>query len=272
MRIIIALFATLMVLAACATPTAMLPANATVTGTVTYTVDATLPADATVTVELIDLTLQPAPGDSPTIDPAAAVGRQQIATNGSPAPFAFEIGYSPAAIDRTHQYGVSARIADAAGTVLFASTAYVPAITNGAATQDILVTVAPVTASDAAAATSPLTAATWEAFLINDGKGALVNVINVPVTARFGIDGTVTGSGGCNDYTASYMVDAGAIKFGPIAVTQKACSEPAGIMEQESQYFAALTLAVAYQVQNDTLLELEDGTGESAVQFSLMNE
>lgn len=269
------LLAVLLVLVACDAPGATLPENATVTGSVTYAPGLTLPADATVTVELIDLTLQPAPGAGATIDPAAAVGEQQIATNGNQAPFAFEIGYQPDAIDQTHQYGVSARIADAKGTVLFASTAYVPAITDGAGTNDLLVAVAPIAESPTAAgagAASDLAGTVWEAFLINDGKGALIDVMNVAITARFGADGVVSGSGGCNEYTAPYTVTAGAIQFGALAATKKTCSEPAGVMAQESQYFAALASAVSYQIQADELLEMENAAGESDVQFKLIRE
>ena len=270
------LLAVLLVLVGCAAPGALQPADGAVTGSVTYAPGPTLPADATVTVELVDLTLQPAPGDSATIDPAAAVGQQQIATNGNQAPFAFEIGYQPDAIDQTHQYGVSARITDGNGTVLFVSDAYVPAVTDGAGTTELLVTVVPV-AAVAPAETAPTTGAdlvgtVWEAFLINDGKGALVNVMNVAVTASFAADGTVTGSGGCNDYTAPYTAGASTLQIGPIAATKKTCSEPAGVMAQESQYFAALAAAVSYQLQADEFLEMENATGESAVQFKLIRE
>jgi putative lipoprotein len=270
-----ALLTVIFILVACAAPGATLPGNATVTGSVTYAPGLTLPADATVTVELIDLTLQPAPGDSTTIDPAAAVGEQQIATNGNQAPFAFEISYQPDAIDQTHQYGVSARITDAKGKVLFASTAYVPAVTDGAGTNNLLVEVVPIAESPTAAgagAATDLAGTVWEAFLLNDGKGALVNVMDVAVTASFAADGTVSGSGGCNEYTAPYTVTAGVIQFGPLTATKKTCSEPAGVMAQETQYFAALASAVSYQLQADELLEMENADGESAVQFKLIRE
>lgn len=269
------LLTAIFILVACAAPGATLPGNATVTGSVTYAPGLTLPADATVTVELIDLTLQPAPGDSATIDPAAAVGEQQIATNGNQAPFAFEISYQPDAIDQTHQYGVSARITDAKGKVLFASTAYVPAVSDGAGTNNLLVEVVPIAESPTAAgagAATDLAGTVWEAFLLNDGKGALVNVMDVAVTASFAADGTVSGSGGCNEYTAPYTVTAGVIQFGPLTATKKTCSEPAGVMAQETQYFAALASAVSYQLQADELLEMENADGESAVQFKLIRE
>ena len=92
------------------------------------------------------------------------------------------------------------------------------------------------------------------------------------VTASFDADGTVAGSGGCNTYTAPYTVAAGTLQIGPIAASKKACSEPAGVMDQEAQYFAALSAAVSYQLQAGELLELENAAGESAVQFKLVRE
>ncbi|HSG18107.1 MAG TPA: META domain-containing protein [Anaerolineae bacterium] len=50
----------------------------------------------------------------------------------------------------------------------------------------------------------------------------------------------VSGSAGCNDYTAPLTPVDDYFTIGPIAVTSKACSEPAGIMEQEQAYLTAL--------------------------------
>jgi heat shock protein HslJ len=56
-----------------------------------------------------------------------------------------------------------------------------------------------------------------------------------------GTDLTVSGSAGCNGYggdIVSFMPDN--IEFGPIASTMMACSEPEGIMEQETAFLQAL--------------------------------
>jgi heat shock protein HslJ len=43
------------------------------------------------------------------------------------------------------------------------------------------------------------------------------------------------------------------IKIGPLASTMMACAEPEGVMEQETQYLAALQMAESYQVEGKVL-------------------
>ena len=59
------------------------------------------------------------------------------------------------------------------------------------------------------------------------------------ITAAFG-DTQVSGSAGCNDYTAPLTPVDDYFTVGPIAATAKVCSEPAGIMDQEQAYLTAL--------------------------------
>ena len=59
------------------------------------------------------------------------------------------------------------------------------------------------------------------------------------ITAVFG-ETEVSGSAGCNDYSAPLTPVDDYFTIGPIAVTEKFCSEPAAIMEQEQAYLTAL--------------------------------
>lgn len=87
----------------------------------------------------------------------------------------------------------------------------------------------------------------WNLDAYNDGKGALVNLIEgTQISASFGEDGNLSGSAGCNEYNTNYEADLNEITIGPIALTQMLCSEPAGIMDQEGTYLAALEAAVTY--------------------------
>jgi hypothetical protein len=63
----------------------------------------------------------------------------------------------------------------------------------------------------------------------------------------------LTGSAGCNRYTAAYEIDGDSISIGPAASTRMFCAEPEGVMEQETAYLAALELAASYAIQGDTL-------------------
>ena len=84
----------------------------------------------------------------------------------------------------------------------------------------------------------------------NNGKQAVVSVtLGTTLTANFGADGMLSGSAGCDDYTAPYRTDgkrspaalAGKISIGPAATTRKMCAEPPNIMEQETQFLQALS-------------------------------
>jgi heat shock protein HslJ len=108
---------------------------------------------------------------------------------------------------------------------------------------------------------APLVGTRWQLSGYNDGKGGFVSLLSgTEITAVLSEDGKVAGSAGCNNYTASYVVEDNAITFGPAATTRKMCSEPEGIMEQESAYLAALASATAFQIEgNELTLTNADG-------------
>jgi len=58
---------------------------------------------------------------------------------------------------------------------------------------------------------------------------------------------SVNGSGGCNSYSASITPQSGAFTVGPIASTMMACESPAGVMQQETAFLAALQGVNAYR-------------------------
>jgi heat shock protein HslJ len=93
----------------------------------------------------------------------------------------------------------------------------------------------------------------WEAtsFLQRDAVSSPVP--GTEVTAEFAVDGTLTGSAGCNTYRATYKAERGAITIDPPTATRKACTEPPGIMEQEHAYLAALPRAAKYSVEGTRL-------------------
>jgi heat shock protein HslJ len=84
---------------------------------------------------------------------------------------------------------------------------------------------------------------------------------------QFGKDGTVSGKSGCNTYNGPYTVTGSQIKIGPLASTMMACSDPAGIMDQEQQYLAALQTAATYQIEGN-VLELRTSDGALAADFN----
>jgi len=118
------------------------------------------------------------------------------------------------------------------------------------------------------AQSAALPGTSWEVVAYNNGKQAVVSVLGgTSLTASFGTDGTLSGSAGCNTYTAAYQSDGEqTLTIGPAASTRKMCTEPQGIMEQEAQYLAALTTAATYRVDG---AQLEVRTADDALAVTL---
>lgn len=115
--------------------------------------------------------------------------------------------------------------------------------------------------------TIPLVGTAWELEYYYDGVGAMVAVLGgSSTTAIFQADGTLTGSAGCNQYTAYYQVDGQAIVVHDVAAGKQACSDPAGIMDQENQYLLLLQSAVRYEINGDNLI-LYNATGQMILEF-----
>ena len=112
------------------------------------------------------------------------------------------------------------------------------------------------------AVSQELTGTSWEVIGYNNGQGGVVSVIiGTQITANFGEDGQLTGSAGCNDYFGPYETDGQQISMGPFGTGRMACSEPEGVMDQESQYLAALETADTYKLEGLQMnMRTADGT------------
>ncbi len=107
----------------------------------------------------------------------------------------------------------------------------------------------------------------WVAIGINNGRGGVASALaGVEVTATFGEDGRVTGSGGCNRFFGPYALDGAALSIGPLASTRMACFEPEGVGEQETAYLAALGRAATWSIREDRL-QLRAADGALQVDF-----
>jgi heat shock protein HslJ len=113
-----------------------------------------------------------------------------------------------------------------------------------------------------------LAGSSWLVIGYNNGKQAVVSVtIGTELTANFGKDGNLTGNAGCNNYNGPYKVDGDKITIGPLASTQMFCNDPAGVMDQEAQYLAALQTAATYKIEGNAL-ELRTSDGALAADFN----
>ena len=109
----------------------------------------------------------------------------------------------------------------------------------------------------------------WNVVSYNNGQQAVVSVTaGTTLTANFGADGNLIGFAGCNDYNATYVTSGNkSIEIGPVASTRKACDQPEGVMDQETQYLTALSTAATYTIDG-AKLELRTADGALAAQFS----
>lgn len=105
-----------------------------------------------------------------------------------------------------------------------------------------------------------LPGSTWDVHSYNNGKGGVTTAINgTALNISFDAE-TAAGLAGCNNFTGSYEVDGENISFGPQATTRKFCPDPEGIMEQETEFLAALQGVVRFEVQGDQMdMYFEDG-------------
>ena len=89
---------------------------------------------------------------------------------------------------------------------------------------------------------------TWNLVQFDDGSPVQAGR---PITAVFE-EGRISGSGGCNRYSASAAsASPGALHVGAISATKMACMGPAGTNEQ--RYFAALEKAEGYALEEGKL-------------------
>jgi heat shock protein HslJ len=112
-----------------------------------------------------------------------------------------------------------------------------------------------------------LASSSWHVIGYNNGKGGVVSVIlGSEITANFGEDGLLSGTAGCNHYTARYETEGDSIQSETAEVTEMACLEPEGVMEQERLYLAALAKADTYRIEGLTM-EMRSSDGSLMVNF-----
>ncbi|HOW33878.1 MAG TPA: META domain-containing protein, partial [Methanoregulaceae archaeon] len=112
-----------------------------------------------------------------------------------------------------------------------------------------------------------LTGITWYLVSLNEGDASLSVKPGTTITAFFDAQGKVSGSAGCNQYTASYEATPVGLSIGAPASTKMNCNEPAGIMTQETVYLSAIQGAATYSLSGDTLT-IKDSGGKALLTYS----
>ena len=64
----------------------------------------------------------------------------------------------------------------------------------------------------------------------------------------------IRGTSGCNTYFGSYEIEGEKIKFNEIAMTEMACLDPEGVMQQEQDYLSFLSEVVLFSIEGNQLI------------------
>jgi putative lipoprotein len=104
-----------------------------------------------------------------------------------------------------------------------------------------------------ASASLPLGVTTWR---VDEIDGQPVQGSGAPTVTLDGAAQRVSGSSGCNRYTAALTVAGSELRIGDAATTRMACS-PA-VMELESRFVAALAAVRGYRLDADALQLLDE--------------
>ena len=117
----------------------------------------------------------------------------------------------------------------------------------------ILVVFVNVPATRASAGVT-MTKTAWQLESYADETGIMVPALTTPpVTIRFSPDGSLSGAGGCNNYTAFWRTKDLSINITtPVSETTLACPAPV-VMKQESAYIAALADSAEIRLTETTL-------------------
>lgn len=118
-----------------------------------------------------------------------------------------------------------------------------------------------------ATASTAITQHRWSLQSYASPDGTTVAALNsTPVTAAFTTDGKVTGSGGCNQYSARYLVRDTLMVVSGITTTKMNCPGW-DVMIQESRYYSLLEDTAALRVR-DRVLTLYNTDGKPLLVFT----
>ena len=86
------------------------------------------------------------------------------------------------------------------------------------------------------------------------------------ITARFGADGSLSGSAGCNSYTGAFTAYAQKLRVNRLTASQALCTTPEGIMDQEGVFLSLMQQAATMRISAGQLTIL-DSAGNRILEF-----
>lgn len=130
-----------------------------------------------------------------------------------------------------------------------------------------LLTAPPTTASQATTGQS-LSGTIWYLIAFNKDGSSSTILPGTVITAIFDTTGQVSGSSGCNRYTAPYGGTLNSLWIGAPVITKMNCpSAPPGTASQESLYLTTIRGTASYRIDG-SLLTLLDHNGKQILTYS----
>jgi heat shock protein HslJ len=86
------------------------------------------------------------------------------------------------------------------------------------------------------------------------------------ITARFGADGSLSGSAGCNSYNSSFMAFDQTLRIYNLTPSQAWCDAPNGIMDQEGTFLTLMQQAARMAISSGQLTVF-DSSGNRILEF-----
>ena len=229
-----------------------------INGTATYRERMALPPDAVFEAMLEDVSRAGAP--------ARVIGKARIESPGNP-PFHFTISYDPGQIVQNHTYSVRARITEG-GKLLFTTDQQYQVLTQGHGSEIGMMIMRrasqPAGGEAPAAAGTPLRETYWKLIQLGEKAVSAADQQREPNLIFHTAENRVTGSGGCNRLTGTYMADSHALHFNGVATTQMACIQG---MATEMAFLGMLDKVRTWKVTNQQL-ELYDASDKLLARFT----
>lgn len=108
----------------------------------------------------------------------------------------------------------------------------------------------------------------WYLVVFHTASGRSADILpGTQITAYLDGNGKISGSAGCNQYTASYTGTPDRLAIGTLTTTEMSCISPAGIRSQEAAYLAVLQRVSDYRIEG-CILTMVDSHGTPIMTFS----
>ncbi len=228
-------------------PTQSVASEKTVRGNVVYRERIALPPEASLSIQLVDVSLADAP--------AEVIAEGHIDHLQS-APIPFNLKFDQTKLLPNHSYALQARIS-AGDTLWFINDTrhdFDPEKFEGP--YEIRV----VNVRKNAAVQVPLTLENHE-WLTEDIRGAGV-IDDAQTTMSIAASGEVSGSGGCNRYFGKATITGETLNFGTVGSTFMQC--PPALMDQETKFLDVLKQTRSFNITNGKLYLL----GENGLELA----